>query len=77
MWAVLFVVALMIGAAGTRVFSVASSCMSWGFMMPAAVMTASAFAAWGFVMAAFVVAGGVVGVGLFVIVLWVSSCFNL
>ena len=55
----------------------ASSCMSWGVMMPAAMMTASAFAAWGLIMAAFVVAGGVVGVGLFVIVLWVSSCFNL
>ena len=27
MWAVLFVVTLMIGAAGTRVFSVASSCV--------------------------------------------------
>ena len=45
--------------------------------MPAAMMTASAFAAWGLIMVAFVVSGGVVGVGLFVIVLWVSSCFNL
>ena len=77
MWAVLFVVTLMIGAAGTRGFSVASSCMSWGFMMPAAMMTASAFAAWGLLLVAFVVAGGVVEVSLFVIVSWVSSYFNL
>ena len=77
MLAVLFVVTLMNGAAGNRVSTMASSCMSWGFMMPAAMMTASAFAAWGLIWAAFVVAGGVVGVSLFVIVLWVSSYFNL
>ena len=58
-------------------FSVASSCMSCRVMAPAAVVTASAFAAWGLVLAAFVVAGSVVKINLFVIVLWVSSCFNL
>ena len=55
----------------------ASSCMSWRLMASAAMVTASAFAAWGLVLAAFVVAGSVVNVNLFVIVLWVSSCFNL
>ena len=46
-------------------------------MAPAAMVTASAFAAWGLVLVAFVVAGSVVKVSLFVIVLWVSSYFDL
>ena len=55
----------------------ATSCVTWGFMAPAAVVTTAAFVAWGLVLIAFVVTGHVIDVGLFVIVLWVPSCFIL
>ena len=55
----------------------ATSCVSWGVMAPAAVVTTAAFVAWRLVLIAFVVTGHVINVGLFVIVLWVPAWFVL